>query len=55
MAGRKIPSTFRLDEDGALRVVAYPMTFTELADTAFNQIRHYGRSCAPVLLRIWTP
>lgn len=52
MAGRKIPSPFRLDEDGELRVVAYPITFPEMTDTAFNQIRHYGRSCAPVLLRM---
>jgi len=52
MAGREIPSPFRLADDGALRVVACGVTFPEMADTAFNQIRHYGRSSVPVLKRL---
>lgn len=52
MAGREIPSPYRLADDGSLRVIADPMTFAELADTALNQIRHYGGSSAPVLDRL---
>jgi YihY family inner membrane protein len=51
LAGRKVPSPFRHDEQGQLRVVAHPFTFAELANTAFRQIRHYGRSSAAVLTR----
>lgn len=52
LAGRAIPSPFRYGEDGALRVIACPVTFPELADTSFDQIRHYGRSNATVLKRV---
>lgn len=52
MAGRAIPSPFRFADDGALRVVARPATFSELADAAFNQIRHYGRASEEVLNRL---
>lgn len=51
MAGREIPSPFRY-ADGALRVIAYGVTFTALADTAFGTILHYGRSSPLVLIRL---
>ena len=52
MAGRAIPSPCRYGEDGALRVIACPVTFPEMADIVFNQIRHYGRSSTTVLNRL---
>jgi uncharacterized membrane protein len=52
LAGRKIPSPYRYDEEGRLRVVAYPLTFTDIADAAFRQIRQNGRSHAAVLIRM---
>lgn len=52
MAKRTIPSPCRYGEDGSLRVIACPVTFPELVDVAFDQIRHYGRSSATVLIRL---
>ncbi|HEY5313711.1 MAG TPA: DUF2254 domain-containing protein [Pirellulales bacterium] len=51
LARRKIPSPFRHDEQGKLRVIAHPFTLPHMANTAFRQIRHYGRSSAAVLIR----
>jgi YihY family inner membrane protein len=52
LAGRKLPSAFRRDADGALRVIANPLTFAEVADTAFRQIRQYGSSNFLILARL---
>ena len=52
MAGRKIPSRYRNDDQGRLRVIADGATFSEMADAAFNQIRQYGRNSVSVLLRL---
>lgn len=52
LAGREIPSAYRADEQGRLRVIARPVDFTELADAAFNAIRQYGRTSCAVSLRL---
>lgn len=52
LAGRKIPSRFRYDERGRLRVIAGGTAFSEMADAALNQIRQYGRHSVSVLLRL---
>lgn len=53
MAQRQIPSGFRLDDKGVLRVVTpSAVTFPGLLDTAFNQIRQYGRDTTAVLMRL---
>lgn len=52
LARRKIPSRYREDDQGRLRVIADGTTFPEMADAAFNQIRQYGRSSVSVLLRL---
>ncbi len=52
VAERNPPSRFRYDREATLRVIARPVGFRSLADTAFNLIRQYGRSNAEVLLRI---
>ena len=52
LARRKIPSRYRNDDQGRLRVIADGTTFPEMADASFNQIRQYGRSSVSVLLRL---
>ena len=52
LAQREIPSPYRYDEDDKLRVIANPITFTEVVDTAFNQIRQYSSSDVAVTLRL---
>lgn len=52
LAQREIPSRFRLDRQGGLRVIVPPMTFAELADVAFNQIRQFGSAHVAVMLRL---
>ena len=47
-----VPSPFRHDQHGRLRVVARPATFDGIADAAFNQIRQYGRTSVAVTLRL---
>jgi len=52
LAQRKMPSPYRHDEQRRLRVVAAPITFTEIVDTSFNQIRQYARPSAAVTIRL---
>lgn len=52
LAEREIPSPYRYDEDNKLRVIAYPVTFEEMTDAAFNQIRQYGQSSVAVIIRL---
>jgi uncharacterized membrane protein len=52
MAERKIPSRYRYDDRKRLRIIADPITFTQLADAEFTQIRQYGRDHAGVLTRL---
>ena len=41
MATRDCPSAVRLDDDGAVRVVAHPTTFEDFADGVYGQLRPY--------------
>jgi uncharacterized membrane protein len=52
LAERSFPSPFRHDEEGNLRVIAAPVTFEAVTNAAFDSIRQYGRSSAPVTLRL---
>lgn len=52
LAQRSIPSPYRHDENDILRVVARVVTFAGVVDSAFNQIRQYGRSSAAVTIRL---
>ncbi len=52
LAQRKMPSPYRHDEQHRLRVVVAPITFTEIVDTSFNQIRQYARPSAAVTIRL---
>ena len=52
LAKKDIPSPYRYDSDNRLRIIAEPVTFAGMTDTAFNQIRQYGRSSAAVTIRL---
>jgi uncharacterized membrane protein len=52
LAERVLPSPFRYDDDGQLRVIAHSFTFADVTGTAFNQIRQYGRGSAAVTIRL---
>jgi uncharacterized membrane protein len=52
LAVRKIPSPYRYDASGTLRVIAPGVTFAQVTDAAFNQIRQYGRSSAAVTIHL---
>jgi uncharacterized membrane protein len=52
VAEREIPSPLRRDESGQLRVLARPLSFSELAATAFDQIRLYGAQNPDVVARL---
>lgn len=53
LAERQFPSAYRYDKDHKLRVIAEPVAFEQLIDTAFNQIRHYGKSDVVVTLHLF--
>jgi uncharacterized membrane protein len=52
LAGRAVPSSVRLDEGGHLRVIARPLTFPEVLDAAFLQIRRHARTEPSVTIRM---
>jgi uncharacterized membrane protein len=52
LAEREIPSPYRYDSAGQLRVITPVVSFPDVMDAAFNQIRQYGRSSAAVTIRL---
>ena len=52
LAERTIPGGFHYDEDGKLRVIEEAVTFSDLIESAFDQIRQYGRSNVEVMIRL---
>ena len=52
LAQRDMPSPYRYDTQGQLRVIAHVFTFPDVTDAAFNQIRQYGRSSTAVTIRL---
>lgn len=52
LAQRTVPSPYRYDDEKQLRVVVHSATFEGVVDSAFNQIRQYGRTSAAVLIRM---
>lgn len=52
LAGRQMPSPFRADEEGRLRVVARPVRFSAIVDAAFDQVRQCSRCNAAVSIRL---
>ena len=47
-----LPGPLRYDRRGKLRIVSPVTTFAGVVDTAFNQIRQYGRDKADVTIRL---
>lgn len=52
LAERTIPSSYHYDEDGTLRLIGEPVTFEKLVNTAFDQIRQYGRTSVSVTIHL---
>ncbi len=52
LAQRDFPSPYRYDDEHNLRVIALGVTFEGLVDSAFNQIRQYGKSDVAVTIRL---
>lgn len=52
LSEREMPSRYRYDREGQLRVIADTVTFAGLTDAAFNQIRQYGRASAAVTIHL---
>ena len=52
LAGRRMPSAYRHDDHGTLRVVASAVTFAGMLDLAFTEIARYGRSSVSVSCRL---
>jgi uncharacterized membrane protein len=52
LAERRIPSPERVDDDGAVRVIAAPVTFAQVAETALSEIGRYGRTSVSVTCRL---
>ena len=52
LSGREIPAAERYDDDGRLRVLACPVTFREVVESAFDEISRYGRSSVSVTCRL---
>ncbi|MEZ5284606.1 MAG: DUF2254 domain-containing protein [Vicinamibacterales bacterium] len=52
VAGRRVPSAVRADENGAARVRANPVSFPELAHVAFDEIRRAASGHALILGRM---
>jgi uncharacterized membrane protein len=49
---RDMLSPFLHDSQGQLRIIAPVITFSDITDAAFNQIRQYGRTSAAVTIRL---
>lgn len=52
LAQKEIPSAYRYDDKDKLRVIAEPVTFVDVTDAAFNQIRQYGQTSVAVTMRL---
>lgn len=52
IAERPVPQRYYYDSDNKLRLVTKAVSFPGMIDTAFNQIRQYGRTSAAVTIRL---
>ncbi len=52
LAQKDFPSPYRYDDDNNLRVIVEPVTFADLTDAAFNQIRQYSTKDVAVTIRL---
>ena len=52
LAQREFPSNYLYNNENKLCVITDPISFSDVTDAAFNQIRQYGRSSAGVTIRL---
>jgi uncharacterized membrane protein len=52
LAGRAIPSRYRYDDKGVLRIITGEVTFAGVVDAAFDQIRQASRGNVAVTVRL---
>lgn len=52
LAGREVPSAYRYDEDGRLRVIANASTIEGIVNAAFDQVRQAARNDAAATIRL---
>lgn len=52
LAGRDNPSPYRYDDDGQLRIIANPSSFTGVTDAALLQIRQNGHTHVSITVRL---
>lgn len=52
LAERELPSPYRCETDGRLRVITRPVAFSNVLNAALNQIRQYGRDSVAVTIRL---
>jgi uncharacterized membrane protein len=52
LANRKIPSPFQTDDQGIVRVIAYPITFESMVNAAFNMIRQNSKNSPSVMFKM---
>lgn len=52
VGNRHMPSAYRYDEEGRLRVIANPLTFAEILGIAFDEIWAYGRQDQRIRLQL---
>ena len=49
---RSIPTGYYYDEEDALRLITKPLTYTEIIETSFNQIRRNGSDSVSVMVKL---
>lgn len=52
LAVENLPSAYRYDENGTLRLVYVPVSFLEFADAVYDPLRQYGREMIEINLRL---
>ena len=52
LAQKEIPSPYRFDSDHQLRLIACPVSFSDLTDASFNLIRQCAHTSVPVTIRL---
>lgn len=52
LAQAKLPSKYRFDEEGNLRIIAETFDFEGILDAAFNQIRQFSGGSPAVIIRL---
>jgi uncharacterized membrane protein len=52
LLSKPLPSAYRMDADGRLRIVARPESVVSAVEAAFDQMRQYGRDSVAVTMRL---